>query len=187
MSDTVFGDDAFEQSYVSVSLVAAFFGTVASIITIIIIRRMPKTGHLLLLLYMSYFELGYDLVSFTLNVHINHYLTVFSFTIALPTAIIRTIISNWMMFIAFYVVMYQKPFEVFGWKRIIFFTSVIPALICTSMYIIGEATSDPEMIHLVISQINNIMRMILIGLNFIFISVIIYKITAFTSSSRTLT
>jgi hypothetical protein len=182
----VFGDDAFEQSYISMNFLAALFGSVASIVTIVVIDRMPKTGHLLLLLYMSYLQLGYDLFSFTLNVDINYYLKVISFVIDLPCGIAGSLISNWMMFIALYVVIFQKPFDVFGNMKLILATSVIPALIAPIVYLIGEAQSDQEIIDLAIIDVNNSIRMASIGLNFILILIIIYKISNPTAGSHTL-
>jgi len=105
MGDSVFGDSEYEHIFTSLVLVATVIGCISSIITIIVIKRMKSTtGHILLLLYITYFQAVYDAFCFTANVDIGYYVTVVTYTFALLTGIASAILSNWMIYIAWYIV-----------------------------------------------------------------------------------
>jgi hypothetical protein len=67
------------QVYVILNLITSIVGSAASLFTILLIHRMKvNTGHVLLVLTMSYFQLLYDLTFFFSNVVVTYYTNVFA-------------------------------------------------------------------------------------------------------------
>ncbi len=152
---------------------------------IIVIRRMgANTGHVLLLLYWSYFQLVYDIFCFTSNVNCGLTLRIISYVVHSFTGIVVSVLSNWMAYIALYIVFFRQKFDVFGNINAILASSIIPGIGCGLFYFIAAMhaiNNQDDLVTIAVSDIYNNLRLASIFLNFLFVAIILYKIELISS------
>jgi hypothetical protein len=186
-----FGDDDLYETYNIFNFVMTILSAMLSILTILLIQRMNvKSGHLLLLLWISYFQLIYDLFSFTTNSAVGYYINVLSVTLRLFSLSTSLNISNWMSFIAFRVIFYRKLLDAYEYFNIILFTSMIPGITFAIIYMIAtipESKRDHDLSNIIVADASYHFRNAVIVLNFLFSCAIFYKLYRTSSKSRTKT
>eukprot|EP01040_Poterioochromonas_malhamensis_P000429 gene429-461_t len=175
------------QVYVILNLITSIVGSAASLFTILLIHRMKvNTGHVLLVLTMSYFQLLYDLTFFFSNVVVTYYTNVFANFVQLAAGIAGSLVSNWIAFIALYIILYRRKFNIFNHYYYILASCLLPGIIDTVIYGIGaipESRQIDDLIDLSILDIYYYVRLISILLNFIFIFIAFYKINLMSSTT----
>jgi len=181
----VFEDDASTQAYVSLNLIITVIGSLASLFMIIVIHRMKvKTGHILLLLFMSYFQLIYDVFCFTANVDCGYSARVVSYFFHLSSGIAVSIFSNWIAFVALFIVFFRQKFDVLKNTYSILASAIIPGLASGIFYLIAALhtiNDHDDLVTVSVSQVYNNLRLISVFLNFFFVAIIVYKIEIMSS------
>lgn len=179
-TDDVFKGSERDLTYVIISMVMSILGTLASIIMIILIYRMKSTtGHVHLVLVMSVYQLLYDVTFFFSDVNCGYYVTVFADIIQLIGGVAASAVSNWIAFIALYIVWYRQKFDIFGSMATIHVTSFLPGFIAAVIFLIASVPKTKEndnLVEISIVYIYNDMRMFSIFLNFVFVSLIMIRI-----------
>lgn len=181
---SAFGDDDFSEWYASINLIIAVLGVMVAVITLVVIQRIQYTGHMYLLWYMSFWQLWADMFIFTSNVNFGLGWREASITIDLPTGLASAVVSNWMIYVAYYVVVYRKSFDIFAHINWIWITSLAPGLVTTAVYLIGVAQNDMNLISIAIIDMNNSMRLASIGFNLLLILIIIYNVGNITPRKK---
>lgn len=175
------------QVYVILNLITSIIGSAASLFTILLIHRMKvNTGHVLLVLTMSYFQLLYDLTFFFSNVVVTYYTNVFANFVQLAAGIAGSLVSNWIAFIALYIILYRRKFNIFNYYYYILASCLLPGIIDTVIYGIGaipESRQIDDLIDLSILDIYYYVRLVSIILNFIFVFIAFYKINLMSSTT----
>lgn len=186
-SDDTFGGSSEHQVFVSLNLVTTVLGSAASLFTILLIHRMKvSTGHVLLVLTMSYLQFLYDITFFFSNVVITYYINVFANFFQLTAGVGGSLVSNWIAFIALYIILYRRKFNIFENYYYILATCLIPGIVPTIIYGIGSIPDDAqndELIGLAILDIYYYIRLISIALNFFFVFLAFYKINLMSSTT----
>lgn len=168
------------QVYISLNIIMSFIGSMASITTIFIIHRLKsKTGHVQLVLTMSYFQLLYDMTFFFSNVDCGYYISVAANVFQLSCGIAGSLISNWIAFIAWYVVTYRKKLDIFYWYRYMLLSSLLPGIADALIYCVAtipQPNTNDDMADMSVLGMYYYTRLVSIGLNFIMCSIAVYKI-----------
>eukprot|EP01033_Poteriospumella_lacustris_P008990 gene8992-6457_t len=180
-NDDVFQGTQRDVTYAIISMVMSILGTLASIIMIILIYRMKSTtGHVHLVLIMSVYQLLYDATFFFSDVNCGYYVTVFADVVQLIGGVAASAVSNWIAFIALYIVWYRQKFDIFGSMPTIHVTSFLPGFIAAVIFLIASVPKSKEndnLVEISIVFIYNDMRMFSIFLNFVFVSLIMIRIS----------
>jgi hypothetical protein len=188
MTESVFGSDEPTQIYVVINLVATIIGSVASILCILLIYRMKQvTGHIKLVLYLSYYQLIYDIFCFQNNADIDYYQKTFAIFVHIVTGLAGAFISNWIAFAAFYIVVYRNSFDVLKNIHLIHASCLIPGIINGIIYYVAalpEEDKDDELVDISILYAYNNIRIISIAVNFFFVIAILYKINQTSSRGK---
>jgi hypothetical protein len=187
MGSNVFGGGTENELYVSLNLITTVIGSCASLFTILLIHRMKAlTGHVLLVLTMSYFQLFYDLTFFFSNVDVGYYVTVIANFFQLLCGIGGSLVSNWIAFIALYIILYRKKFNIFENYLYIMLSCLLPGVVDVILFLMAtvpESSQDDELLNISILDIYYYIRLVSIALNFVFVFIAIYKIDLMSSKN----
>eukprot|EP01033_Poteriospumella_lacustris_P001235 gene1235-899_t len=161
------------EVYVWLSFWVTIITSVASIVTIILIRRMKSnTGHVRLLYLMSIYQLFYDGSIFCSDIDVGYYISAFANTLQLFGGTAGAITSNWIAFVAMYIVWNLQTFDIFRNMPWIHATCLVPALVTCLLFFFATVPRSQENEALrydtVVYVYNNI-RLLSICLNFIFV------------------
>lgn len=186
---TVFGDDPLFQLFASLVLISSIIGCVASLLIIIIIQRMgSKTEHVLLILWTSYFQFIYDVFSFPTYIDCGYYWTVISVFFHVFSGITTEIMTNWITFIALYIVLYRHKIRAHQYIKSILFTAIFPGMLLGIFYLAVSLPDDKDSSRplqvLACVTLDDCIRLASTILNFSFIFIIIYRISATASKGR---
>ncbi|RYG95241.1 hypothetical protein EON65_56280, partial [archaeon] len=170
-----------DQVYVVLNLLMATIGSLASLLTIILIRRMKmqRTGHIILVLWMSRFQLMYDLTFFFSNVDCGYYITVAADFFQLCCGMSSALVSNWIAFIAWHVVSYRVKFDVLKHFYFILPSCVVPSLVDAIIYAtatIPQPDTNDYLEDVSVLGFYYYTRLVSIGFNFVFCVLTIYLI-----------
>lgn len=173
MVRSVFGNTAVDQAYVSLCLISVVLGTISCFICVILMYRMKskrKTGHMQLLLYMTLYQCFFEMMLFTVNVDVgDDLLKVVSYGIVLPCGMMSAAYSNWMVFVAWYIVCFKKPFYVLPNFNLITFICAIPTTLVLVSYWYCAFAPGANCIAIAINDIYDLLRTASIAINFAFI------------------
>jgi hypothetical protein len=139
---------------------------------------------------MSWYQLLYDLTLFTVIVDVGNYpIFYISFSVGLVGLIGSSIMSNWIAFSLFYVVVFKKSFDILKNYMYIRLSSVIIWIPIVVIYSIGALPegSNIKLVALVRLTLFYYFKLISIALNFILIGYILYKNYQTRSKSTTKT
>jgi len=147
-------------------------------------------GYVKLILAMTSYQLLYDLTLFNTASDVGNYPILYISQVGLFIGGIgSSIISNWIAFILFYVVVLEKPFDIMKNYMYIILSTVIIWLPLVIIYSIGALPEDSNiyLLHLARRFIYYYARLISIFLNFVMISCILYRTYQVRSKSTTKT
>lgn len=167
---SVFDGDEHNKVFVSLVLVATITSSIASVLLIFIIRRMKIwNGHILLVTTMTIFQLVYDLSFFTGVVNVGYGgVTIASNITQLFSGVASSLVSNWVAWVAFYVIYHKKSFDIFRNYNWMMFMTFIPATIDVILYVSAIAdTSNRELIDVSLLVIYNTIKLFSIAANFV--------------------
>lgn len=175
--------DVNNQVYVSLNIVMTVLGSSASLTIILLIHRMHRdspviTGHVLLILIMSYFQLLYDITFFFSNVDCGYYISLGANLIQLSCGIAGSLVSNWIAFVAWYVVTFRKKFDIVPNIYLILISSFLPGLCDAVVYavaMIPQNETNDDLANISVLGIYYYTRLASIGINFLLCGVTIYK------------
>ena len=205
-----------EQAYVVVLFISCAYGTIASTVNIILIYHMKMTGNLILeyshsyelnylktiimhffligyiklILAMSWYQLLYDLTLFNDCIDVDNYPIFYIASVSqLIGGIGSSFISNWIAFILFYVVVFEKAFDIVNNYMYIILSTFIIWLPTAVIYSIGAIPegSNPKLESFANLTLYYYARLVSIALNFIMIGCIVYKNYRVRSKSTTKT
>jgi hypothetical protein len=188
MPSSTFGDDEFTRWYVSLNIIAFVLESIAAILSLMVMHRMKsQTAHITLLWHMTVWQFWANIFTLTSNIYIGYDWREVSMAIVIPTGIATAVISNWMVFLAWYIVINQKPFDIFPKLPWVHISAIVPGVIMDIIFIKAAAENDTNLEEIIVVDVYNICRIVSIGFNFLLIIFIIYKISNITSRSRALT
>lgn len=190
MSD-IFEGSTKHKIFVWISLVTSIAGCIASLLTILLIRRMKKKGeqltsHVLLVLILSYFQMFYD-ISFFFRVNsISYYCTMVFNTFQYFFGLSGSLISNWMSLSTFLIVVYRKVVNANDSLRLILCSVTLPSFIVAFIFLGSSIPEhkENELLLLIDQEVYYYLRLVLIGINFFFCSAILYKVSLMSSKSK---
>jgi hypothetical protein len=139
---------------------------------------------------MSWYQLIYDMTLFNSAIDVGNYPILYiSYLGQFSGGIGSSIMSNWIAFILFYVVIYEKSFDIIRNYSFILLSSVIISIPTVIVYSIGALPegSNPLYVDIAGSYLYFYTRVISIALNFIMIGFIVYKNYQVRSKSSTKT
>ena len=147
-------------------------------------------GYIKLILAMSWYQLLYDITLFNVIVDVGNYPIVFiaSF-VEIIGGIGASFMSNWIAFVLFYVVVFEKSFDILKNYMYIILSTVIIWLPMVVIYSIGAIPegSNPKLVTLERLSLFYYAKLSSIALNFILIGCILYKNYRVRSKSTTKT
>jgi hypothetical protein len=191
MSGTIFHSGLRNQVYVSLNFVLSVIGTTASLLTLILIRRMnSKTGHVYLVFVMSIYQLLYDVTFFFSNVNCGYYITVAANVIQLSCGIGGSLVSNWIAYIALYTVWYRQCFDIFQNELLIQLSCFIPGLGSAIFFLatmVPKSEANAFLANISVVYVYYYIRLVSILLNFIFVLAIALRIYQRSSNMTILT
>jgi len=147
-------------------------------------------GYIKLILAMSWYQLLYDITLFTVIVDVGNYpIFYLSYLGGLIGLIGSSIISNWIAFFLFYVVVFEKAFDIKKNYIYIILSTVIIWLPMVVIYSIGALPqgSNISLVTLVRLTLFYYFKLTSIALNFILIGCILYKNYQIRSKTTTKT
>lgn len=171
--DDVFGGNDRHQVYVWLNLVTTIVGTSASLLTILLIQRMKSnTGHVYLIFVMSLYQLMYDVTFFFSNVDCGYYISTVANFFQILGGISGSLVSNWIAFIALYIVWHRQRFDIFGLIKSIQISCFVPGIVAAIVFLwamVPESKYNARLETISIVYIYNSIRLISIALNFLFV------------------
>lgn len=180
---SLFGETTVETAYVCLCLISAILGVTSSIFCIVLMNQMKsqrKTGHIELLLYMTVYQFIYELFFFTISVDVGSALVKsISWGVAIPSGTMSVGYSNWMVFVAWYIVYFKKPFDVVANLNMMTCVCATPVLIETILYWYCDI-SYPACVPTVINNIYDVLRTASIGINVALILSIAWELGFFS-------
>lgn len=185
-NDDVFHGTQREEAYVYLNLFTSIIGTICSIITIILIRRVKSTtGHVYLVYLMSVYQLLYDITFFFSEVPVRYYISVTANLFQATCGVASSFVSNWIAFIAMYIVWYRRKVDVFANLKIIHITSFLPGFASALIYLVAsvpKSKASEDLVNISIVYIYNNLRLFSIFLNFVFVLMILVRIYRFNGN-----
>lgn len=185
---TVFGGSERNIAFCSLALIASLSSSTASVIMIHIIRKLHWSGHLSLIYTMTWFQLLYDVSFFTGIVNTNNAaLQILSNLAQVFGGISSSIMSNFVAFVALYVIAKVATLNILKYYYIIVAISVLPAFVVSVIYLTGEAqyNKHPKLAEFSILDLYYYIRLSSILLNFIFSFCTFYCIHRINSHKKT--
>jgi hypothetical protein len=155
-------------SFAVVLITGSMLGALASALTIYLIHKMKiSNGHTKLVLLMSWYQLFYDL-SFPISflVYVNPILIAVYISQDFD-GFGGSIVSNFIAFTAFHVVVYRQTYDVSANFVPIVIATLVPGVICSVFYIISLSSPSYEEFHSIHNSIYYYGRLASIGINFI--------------------
>jgi len=135
-------------------------------------------GYIKLILAMSWYQLLYDITLFNVIVDVGNYpiLYIASF-VEIIGGIGASFMSNWIAFVLFYVVIFEKSFDILKNYMYIILSTVIIWLPMVIIYSIGAVPqgSNPRLVTLERLSLFYYIKLSSIALNFFLIGCIVYK------------
>ena len=135
-------------------------------------------GYIKLILAMSWYQLLYDITLFNVIVDVGNYpiLYIASF-VEIIGGIGASFMSNWIAFVLFYVVIFEKSFDILKNYIYIILSTVIIWLPMVIIYSIGALPqgSNPRLVTLERLSLFYYIKLSSIALNFFLIGCIVYK------------
>ncbi len=184
-TSSVFGGGVNSEVYVALNLVFCFIASLASILTLMLIHKMNvHTGHVTLIFYMTIFQLAYDCTLFFSNVNCGYYITAFANFFQLFGGVSSSLISNWIAFIAYYIIIYRERFDIFSNFYPIMISACLPGFANGVFYlavIIPQSAQKPHLINVALLDVYYYIRLGSIFLNFIFCGIAFYKVQLISS------
>ena len=184
---TVFGGSDRNLVFCSLALIASLTSSTASVIMIHIIRKMQWSGHLSLIYTMTWFQLLYDISFFPGIVNTNNSsLQILSNLAQILGGISSSIMSNFIAFVALYVIAKVVTLNIPKYYFIIVAFSVLPAFVVGVVYLTGEAQyhQHPKLAELAVLDLYYYVRLSSILLNFIFSFFTFYCINRINSHKK---
>lgn len=180
ISDDTFGGEDRHRAYVWLGLWGSIVGTLCSLLTIVLIIRMKSnTGHLHLVFLMSVYQLIYD-VSFSFSdINFGYYPNAASNFTQLLGGISSALISNWIAYVAMYIVLFRKKIDVFENIVPIHVTTILPAFVVSLIYLfaaVPKSNLNASLKSASIVYVYNNIRLLSIFLNFVFVVAIAIRI-----------
>jgi hypothetical protein len=158
--------------------------------TNILIVAIMFIGYIKLILAMSWYQLLYDITLFNVIVDVGNYpiLYIAAF-VEIIGGIGASFMSNWIAFVLFYVVVFEKSFDILKNYMYIILSTVIIWLPMVIIYSIGALPqgSNPGLVTLERLSLFYYVKLSSIALNFILIGCILYKNYQVRSKSTTKT
>ena len=152
--------------------------------------RFIFIGYIKLILAMSWYQLIYDMTLFNSAIDVGNYPILYiSYLGQFIGGIGSSIMSNWISFILFYVVIFEKSFDIMRNYSFILLSSVIVSIPTVIVYSIGALPEGANTFYVDIAGLYLYFyaRVITIALNFIMIGCIVYKNYRVRSKSTTKT
>ena len=147
-------------------------------------------GYIKLILAMSWYQLVYDLTLFNDVIDVNIYPILYIASVGqLIGGIGSSVVSNWIAFILFYVVVFEKAFDIVNNYMYIILSTFITWLPIVVVFSVGALPegSNPHLENFANLTLYYYARLISIALNFIMIGCILYKNYRVRSKSKTKT
>ena len=157
-------------------MVASIISAMAATITIVLIYKMNITGYIKLILAMSWYQLIYDLSYFTDGNDVGNYpVKYLAFMGQTIGGIGSSIISNWIAFAVFYIVVYLKSFNIIKYYNKIVVSSVILTLPILVLHAIADIPENAHPRLLVVAHsIYYAIRFVSAVINFLLVLFMLY-------------
>ena len=172
--------------FVKQMFILSYQVTLSNMLFIIII-----IGYIKLILAMSWYQLLYDISLFNAASDIGNFPVLFSVQLfQFMGGIGSSIMSNWIAFVLFYVVIFEKSFDILkNYMYIILSTVIIwlPMVIIYSIGALPDEDSSIYLVHLARRSLYYYARLISISFNFVMIACILYRNYRIRSKSTTKT
>lgn len=176
-------------AYTWLTLIASVIAIICSLIMIILIIEMnQRNGHIFLILFMSCFQLFYDLTYFTSGVNVNYTALVVSFVGQVLGGTVSALTSNVIAAISLYVVLYRKSFDVLKYIYIIIGFILVPSITTVFIYLLGVLGGDrlSYLQDVALSDIYYYIRIVSIIINFVLSFGTVYLIKRLTKGKAVL-
>lgn len=172
--------------FVIMNIVMTVVGTVACSLNIAVIKRMPTSGYLLLLLTISIFQFMEDITFFFANVNVDYWVTTVAQSFQVFGGVGGALMSNFISFIVLYIVAKRKSFNIFAWYKYMLGLCIISAIANVIMYLVARIpeNNDPRLADLSILWVYYYIRLVSIFANFIMFGISAYCIRATRSMGR---
>lgn len=144
------------------------------------------TGHILLILYMEYCQLLYDITFFFSNVDCGYYITVAANFFQLTFGIGGSLFSNWIAYVILHIVIFRQKFDVFEKSNIIIISSLLPGFIDAIIFCVAtipEEHQSDDLVNIAILDIYYYTRFLSIIVNFVLVIIILYKVDLMSSKT----
>ena len=177
------------QVYIALNLVFCIIGCLASVINIAVIRRMKRTGYLLLLLTMNIFQLTYVTTLFFSNVNVGYWVTTVANIFQILGGIGESIMSNWIALVVLYIVAKKKSCDIFRYYNYMLGFSLLTSVTNAIVYIVGQTPENahPHLTNIALLGIYYYIRLGCIMLNFLIFGLSAYFIWVIRSKGRSRT
>eukprot|EP01039_Chlorochromonas_danica_P010794 gene10794-11996_t len=161
-------------------------GALSSAITIWLIHLMKTEngGHLRLVLTMSCYQILYDITFFFSNVNCGHYITAAANFFQLLSGIGGSLASNWIAFVAWYVITFRQKPDVVGRFNLVFLSTFVPGLVDALLYffsVVPQQATNKDLEEVSVLDFYYYLRLASIGVNFVLCIITIYKISLMSS------
>jgi hypothetical protein len=86
------------------------------------------------------------------------------------------LMSNWMVFVAWYIVVYRKPFHVRPKLPLIILSSVLPSIAWASYFLSCSLPTKQSCVDFAVAHLYDNLRTTSVGINFAFVTIIMYRL-----------
>ena len=139
----VFSDPHSINAYEVVRLISTIVGSGAAAMMIALLYRMGATGYMKLIVTMVWYQLIYNITFFTDGDDVGNYYVMYGSTMGkLIGGVGASVLSNWISFIVFYIVVYQQPVDIPKHYDTILTSSIIIILPVAIIYSCGDIPED---------------------------------------------
>lgn len=169
------------QIYLSISFTTCLIGLFASILTVLIIRKLyPITSHVYLILCMTIYQGIYNIFFFFMEGSAGSRMKIISMFFTLICGVASSVLSNWIAYAVFSTIFYRKKFDVFKYLPMVHLSAVLPGLALAIVYVyasVPESDPDTSLQFVVARYAYNVIRSASIWVNVVFIATTAYLIS----------
>lgn len=178
-----------EQTYIILNIIFCSMGVFASLLNIVLIYLMKLSNPCISLLsFMTNSQLISTFVLFFVNVYCGYYWMNIAFFVRITCEISGSLISNWISFIAFYIIYYNKSIDMNSkLLSFMYFTSFFPGLLTGIVFLIAsipQSQTNIELQKIAIEELYFYIKLFSIIINFSFAYLIISKIYQMNSKNH---
>lgn len=169
------------QIYLGISFSTCVIGLFASILTVLVIRKLyPITSHVYLILCMTIYQGIYNIFFFFMEGSAGSRMKVLAMFFTLVCGVASSVLSNWIAYAVFSTIFYRKKFDVFKHLPMVHLSAALPGLVLAIVYVyasVPESDPDTSLQFVVARYAYNVIRSASIWINVVFIATTAYLIS----------